>query len=173
LRRTNVILDGGKSSDQNLVIIELIVKELMNLNVFSIDCDATVKEAANKMAEQEIGSLVVTEENKPVGILTERDLQTRVVATGRRPENTKVKAIMSSPLICGEPGMEIKEAARFMIDRRIKKLPVAHQGRLIGFFTLTDLCAVQPNLDELLEEEITQKLPRRFMKRLAKKYYRT
>jgi len=149
------------------------VKDVMSTNVVSIDSEATVKEAASKMAQHEIGSLVVMEQGKPVGIVTERDLLSRVVALGRNAEVTQVKMVMSKPLICGGPDMDIAEAMRFMVARSIKKLPITQDGRLIGILTLTDLCAVQPDVYELIEKEAKGRLPKRFMKRLAKRYYKT
>ena len=151
----------------------MIVKDLMSTNVVSIDSEATVKEAAGKMAQQEIGSLVVMEQNKPVGIITERDLLSRVLALGRNAVATQVKTIMSMPLICGRPDMDVTEATRFMVAKGIKKLPITQEGRLIGILTLTDLCAAQPDIYELVEKEAKGRLPKRFMKRLAKRYYRT
>lgn len=149
------------------------VKDLMNRNVVSIDSEASVKEAASKMAQNEIGSLVVVEQNKPVGIITERDLLSRVVALGRNVEATRVKMVMSKPLICAAPDMDASDAARFMVSKNIKKLPVTQDGRLIGIMTLTDLCAVQPDIAKVVEEEAKGKLPKRFLKRIAKKYYGT
>jgi len=149
------------------------VKDLMSTNVVSIESEATVKDAASKMAQQEIGSLVVIEQNKPVGIVTERDLLSRVLALGRSAEATQVKMIMSKPLICGGPDMDVTEAARFMVARGIKKLPITKEGRVIGILTLTDLCAAQPDISELIEKEAGGKIPKRFMKRLAKRYFKT
>ena len=156
-----------------LLDVRLIVKDLMSTNVFSIDSEASVKEAASKMAQQEIGSLVVTEQGRPVGIVTERDLLSRVLALGRNAEATRIKMIMSKPLICGQPDMDVAEAARFMVGRNIKKLPITQEGRLVGIVTLTDLCAAQPDMYELIEKETKGKIPKRFMKRLAKRYYKT
>jgi signal-transduction protein with cAMP-binding, CBS, and nucleotidyltransferase domain len=84
-----------------------------------------------------------------------------------------VKAIMSQPLICGNPEMDADAAARFMVKNKIKKLPVLEGGRLIGMMTLTDLCTVQPELSKVIEEETRGKIPKRFIKRLSKKYFRT
>ena len=151
----------------------MIVKDLMSTNVVSIDSEATVKDAASKMAQQEIGSLVIIEQNKPVGIVTERDLLSRVLALGRNAEATQVKTVMSKPLICASPDMDVTEATRFMVAKGIKKLPITQEGHLIGILTLTDLCAAQPDIYELIEKETKGRLPKRFMKRLAKRYYRT
>ena len=149
------------------------LKDIMVTDVVSIESEATVKEAANKMALDEIGSLVVTEKGTPAGIVTERDLLSRVLATGKNAEATLVRRIMSKPLICGDPEMDVTEAARFMCNRGIKKLPVTKKGHLVGIVTLTDLAAVQPDLTKIIEEETKGKLPKRFIKRLSKKFYHT
>jgi len=151
----------------------LKVKDLMNTNVASIDSEASVKDAASRMAQQEIGSLVVTEQGKPTGIVTERDLLSRVLALARNAEATQVKMVMSKPLICGSPDMDVVNAARFMVNRGIKKLPVTQNGRLVGIVTLTDVCAAQPDIYDIVEKEAKGKIPKRFMKRLAKRFYRT
>jgi len=151
----------------------LKVKNLMNTNVASIDSEASVKDAASRMAQQEIGSLVVTEQGKPSGIVTERDLLSRVLALARNAEATQVKMVMSKPLICGSADMDVVDAARFMVNRGIKKLPVTQNGRLVGIVTLTDVCAAQPDIYDIVEKEAKGKIPKRFMKRLAKRFYRT
>jgi len=145
----------------------------MNTNVASIDSEASVKDAASRMAQQEIGSLVVTEQGKPSGIVTERDLLSRVLALARNAEATQVKMVMSKPLICGSSDMDVADAARFMVNRGIKKLPVTQNGRLVGIVTLTDVCAAQPDIYDIVEKEAKGKIPKRFMKRLAKRFYRT
>lgn len=149
------------------------VKDLMIVDVVSIDSETTVKDAASKMAQHEIGSLVVTEQSKPVGIVTERDLLSRVLATGKNAETTRVKMVMSKPLICGEPDMDATEAARYMVSRNIKKLPITKDGRLVGIMTFTDLCAIEPDLARITEEETRGKIPKRFIKRLAKRRFGT
>jgi CBS domain-containing protein len=141
--------------------------------VISIDLEASVKDAANMIVQNEVGSLVVTEKRKPVGIITERDLLSRILTTGKNAEATMMKAIMSKPLICANPEMNSDEAARFMVNKKIKKLPVIEGGRLIGIITLTDLCTIQPDLAKVIEEETRGKIPKRFIKRLSKKYFRT
>lgn len=151
----------------------MLVKDVMSTNVVSVDSEASVKEAAGKMAQYEIGSLVVIEQGKPVGIVTERDLLSRVLALGRSAEATQVRMVMSKPLISGGPEMDVTEATRFMVARGIKKLPITKDGRLIGILTLTDICAAQPDIYELIEKETKGRLPKRFMKRLAKRYYKT
>jgi CBS domain-containing protein len=140
----------------------------MKRDVVSIDSEASVKDAANKMTQHRIGSLIVTERRKPVGIITETDVLSRVVALSRDAESTEVKAVMSRPLICGTPDMDFVEAVRLMINRRIKKLPVTHGEQLVGILTMTDVMALHPVVNELIEEEARGRIPDRFAKRLRK-----
>jgi CBS domain-containing protein len=148
----------------------LNVSHVMKTNVVSIDSEASVKDAASKMVQHEVGSLVVTEqEARPVGIITETDLLSRVLALGKNPKITKVKAIMSKPLIYGTPDMDFVEAARLMINNEIKKLPITKGERLVGILTITDVLAVHESMRELIQEETRGMIPKRFMKRLMKR----
>jgi CBS domain-containing protein len=146
----------------------LIIGHVMKREVVSIDSEASVRDAANKMTQHGIGSLIVTERRKPVGIITETDVLSRVVALSRDAESTEVKAVMSRPLICGTPDMDFVEAVRLMINRTIKKLPVTHGEQLVGILTMTDVIAVHPVVNDLIEEEARGRVPNRFTKRLRK-----
>jgi len=97
----------------------LKVRELMIKEVISIDLEASVQDAANLMAQHEIGSLIVTEKENCRNHYRKR-LLSRVLATGKHAEATEVKAIMSKPLICGNPEMDADEAARYMVNKNIK-----------------------------------------------------
>jgi CBS domain-containing protein len=141
----------------------------MNRAVVSIDSEASVKNAAEKMTRHRIGSLVATENGKPVGIITETDMLSRVLALTRDTESTKVKAVMSKPLICGTPDMDYVEAVKLMVNRMIKKLPITHSEELIGILTITDIIRLHPVMQELIEEEAKEKIPDKFVKRLRKR----
>jgi CBS domain-containing protein len=141
----------------------------MNRAVVSIDSEASVKDAADKMTRHRIGSLVVTEKGKPAGIITETDMLSRVLALTKDAESTKVKAVMSKPLICGTPDMDFVEAVRLMVNRTIKKLPITHGEELVGILTITDVIALHPAMHELIEKETKGNIPDRFTKRLRKR----
>jgi CBS domain-containing protein len=113
------------------------VKDLMTKNVVTIDSDKTVVEASVLMSENDIGDLVVMENNIPVGIVTERDLVRRVLAE-RKPAGTKVSEVMTSPLKVIDPEAPIKEAARRMVSRKIRRLPVIKNNKLVGIITAAD-----------------------------------
>ena len=113
------------------------VKDLMTKNVVTIDAEKTVVEAAVLMSEKDIGDLVVMEGNTPVGIITERDIVRRVLAE-RKPVSTKVSKVMTTPLKVIDPDAPIKEAARRMVNRKIRRLPVIKDNKLVGILTAAD-----------------------------------
>ena len=145
------------------------VAHVMNRAVVAIDSEASVKEAASKMAQHQIGCLIVTEKGRPVGMITETDMLSRVLALAKNAESTKVKTVMSAPLICGSPDMDFIEAAKLMVNRAIKKLPITHGEQLVGILTITDVIAVHPEMREFIEEEAKGNVPKRFVKRLRKR----
>jgi CBS domain-containing protein len=113
------------------------VKDLMTKNVVTIDADKTVVEAAMLMSKNDIGDLVVVKDNAPVGIVTERDFVRRVLAE-RKSVNTKVSEVMTTPLKVIDPDAPIKEAARRMVNRKIRRLPVIKDNKLVGILTAAD-----------------------------------
>jgi CBS domain-containing protein len=115
------------------------LRVIMVGKVVTVEPSVSVKKAAELMNLHEIGCLVVVNCEKPVGILTERDMLKRVVCESREPEKTRVIDIMSKPLVSASPNMRAGDAAKLMFERNIKKLPVVENGRLVGLVTLTDL----------------------------------
>src|SRR5437870_13703763 len=98
----------------------------------TIHGDAPAKTAAGLMREKDIGSLVVVDTGKPMGIVTERDLVTKVAAEDKQPSRVLVRDIMTSPVVAVHPHEEVAEAAKLMAERKIRRLPVVKEGKLIG-----------------------------------------
>jgi CBS domain-containing protein len=109
--------------------------------VASIGRDSTVLDAAHAMNERRIGALVVTEGDSVVGIFTERDVLTRVVAPQRDPATTRVAEVMTASVACCRPDTRLEECRTVMTDRRIRHLPVVDEGRLVGIITSGDVLA--------------------------------
>jgi len=127
----------------------MLVKEVMNRNVKTVRPEDTVKDAAKIMNEHRIGALVVVSgTGEVVGILTERDILTDVVATGKSADDVKVSEIMTPNIITITPDKTLEEAADVMTENKIKKLPVVHEGRLVGIITASDLIAYEKDLIE-------------------------
>jgi signal-transduction protein with cAMP-binding, CBS, and nucleotidyltransferase domain len=116
------------------------------------------------MNKHEIGCLVVVEDDKPVGIITERDLLKRCLAKSKELRNMKVTEIMSQPLISVGPTIEIEEAAKVMCQKQIKKLPIVEDGKLCGLITLTDILRIQPQLIRMYKIFSADLAPRRMKK---------
>ncbi len=117
----------------------LTVSEIMSRDVLLVPERTPIQRAAALMTERRIGSLLVTRNDQPVGIVTERDF-TRVV--GRAMDwRAAVSDIMSSPLYSTRPDADIIEVAHIMAANHIKKMPVINQGKIVGMVTQTDIIA--------------------------------
>jgi CBS domain-containing protein len=139
-------------------------------DVVTVEEDITVKKAVAIMNKYEIGCLIVTKRSKPIGIITERDMLTRVLAESRAAEKTKVAEVMSRPLIFADPNMDLEEAAKLMFKMKVKKLPVVSDGRLVGLVTLTDLARFQPQIMKILKKMQTLDTAPKRMKKVADYY---
>jgi CBS domain-containing protein len=117
------------------------VKDIMKSAVISIDSSLTVIDAAKMMEDAGVGCVVVMENGVAVGILTERDF-VRKIAAHEKSLSTPVKEVMSSPLIVINPDETVWELAELMKQRRIHKVPVVNEGRLVGIATSTDLTRI-------------------------------
>ena len=111
--------------------------------VLQIDADASVLEAVERMVEENVGSLLVTEGGDVTGILTERDYLRRVAVEGRTDRETAVREIMSTPLIVVTPQTSIDECMALMTNKRIRHLPVIDAGELTGIISIGDLVKFQ------------------------------
>lgn len=108
-----------------------------------IDDNTSVKEAAKIMSDKNIGSLIIVKDNKIAGIVTERDVLKNISKL-----NSKVSAIMSKNVITIEKEGNIEEAAEIMAEKKIKKLPVIEDKKLVGLISATDIIAHSKNLNE-------------------------
>jgi CBS domain-containing protein len=115
------------------------VRDAMTEDPRSIGASASVVEAARLMQEQHIGSLPVTEDERLVGMITDRDITTRVVAKSATPETTSVGDVYSRDLISVEPDNDLDEALRLMARHRVRRLPVVENGRLVGMVAQADI----------------------------------
>ena len=127
----------------------LKVKDLMTPNVVSISPGESVEDAARVMTRFGISSVIVSAGAGVDGILTEKDVLQRVVASGRDPKATTVGDVMTRSVISAEPEMSLEEAGQIMLNKRIKKLPVIHPrdgGKVLGILSLTDIASLQPEI---------------------------
>ena len=123
------------------------VKEIMTREIVTTTPEITMNEAACIMGGKHIGSLIVTKYSTPVGIITERDLLTKVLAVGKNMKEEKVENVMSYPLDTICLTTKIKEAAQTMIKKK-GRLAVFECGKLVGIITASDLIRSLPEVPE-------------------------
>ena len=111
----------------------------MRRNVVVARPEMPILEAARLMGNQDVGSIVICEDDKPVGIVTERDFLRKVIAGSQDPKTTRLKDIMSAPVVCVNPSVSIREAARLILENSIRRLPVVEEGKLVGIITARDI----------------------------------
>jgi CBS domain-containing protein len=116
-----------------------VVADIMSSPVVTIDGEASVKNAAILMTGRRIGSIVIVERGQPIGIVTKRDMLDRVVSPCRDPCETKMKEIMSSPLITIPKETNILDAMRKMRENRISRLVVIDDDKLLGLVSERDV----------------------------------
>ena len=120
------------------------VKEMMSRPIITEDGDTIVTKIAGDMDELGVGSVVITTEGKPAGIITERDIALKVLLKDRRASEVKAKEIMAFPLVTIEAETSVDEACKLAARKRIKRLPVVENGMLVGIVSIRDLLTRKP-----------------------------
>ncbi|MCJ7424694.1 CBS domain-containing protein [Candidatus Bathyarchaeota archaeon] len=129
--------------------MSLKVEDVMRSSVVTIEGEYSARQAAKMMDFKGVSSLVVVSKKKISGIVTEKDLCTRVMAKGRDAEKVKVREIMSQPVMIVRPDMSLESAVQVMLTQGIKKLPVLggeFGENLVGILSLTDVVMLYPAL---------------------------
>jgi CBS domain-containing protein len=161
--------DESRNKAKAKFAIPLKAENVMATKVVIMKEGVSTKKAAELMAKEGISAIIVTSRGKAKGIVTERDILKRIVAEDKNARKTKLKEIMSSPLVTIEPTTNLEEAARLMFEKKIKNLPVTHENLLVGLINLQDICLLQPEILKLLRE--TMETPKNLQKVL--RYYIT
>jgi CBS domain-containing protein len=115
------------------------VRDAMTGDPRSIGATASVVEAARLMREQHIGSLPITDGEKLVGMITDRDITTRVVAEAADPKVISVEDVYSRDLVSVEPDNDLQEALQLMARHQVRRLPVVENDRLVGIVAQADI----------------------------------
>jgi len=110
--------------------------------LFHVPSTASVRDAARTMSDRNIGAIAVLDSGKLVGIFSERDVLTRIVAEGRNPDDTRVDSVMTKDIIVAAPADDINEALQKMHACNCRHLPVVHGGNLVGMISIRDLLRV-------------------------------
>jgi CBS domain-containing protein len=130
------------------------LSEIMTAGVVTATPETSAAAVAGLMRDRRVGSIVLVDPaGSPVAMITDRDIALRVFAEGL-PSQTPVGEHASRPLVCGEPEMELDEAAALMVQHRVRRLPVVSDDSLAGIVTLDDIAVRSGNLE--LAQKMTQ-----------------
>jgi len=116
------------------------IRDVMTSNPCTIDAEKSVAYAAKMMQDEDVGLAPIVEGDKLIGMLTDRDIATRVAAEGRNPDHVKVRDVASTQLITIDPRQDLDEALRMMAQHQVPRLPVVEEGgRLVGVVAQADI----------------------------------
>ncbi len=133
---------------------ELKVRDVMSSPVIEGSENDTAEVLAQKMEKYNIGSVVITKNGVPVGIVTKTDLVWKVVARNLKPSEVKASSIMSSPIHLVDPETSIEEALRKMTNLKVSRLAVTYKNRLVGLVSVKDILQVTPEILEIVKEHL-------------------
>jgi CBS domain-containing protein len=130
----------------------LKIKDIMTTDVKSVSPNDSISQAALLMEQLNVGSVPVVDNNKVVGIVTDRDITLRNVARGQNP-NQKVSDVMTTNVTSAPPDMDVHSAANIMASNQIRRLPVVDNGNLVGIVAIGDLA-----VEDIFENEAGEAL---------------
>ena len=131
------------------------LSEVMKRNPIMISIEANVAKAAKTMCEKEVGSVIILQRNRPIGIVTEEDINCKVVAKDLKPSTVQVNTIMSTPLITVSADKTVVDAAQMMVKHKVRRLPVVDKSdKVIGIVTVRDLLTISNEQNALLTDLI-------------------
>ena len=130
----------------------VIVRDIMSKDVKVVGPDSSVKEVVAAMNRFNIGSIVVVQSGRPVGVISERDILRRVVEPSLAPETLTARQVMPSPVFTIRETATVDEAAKLMAKKRVRKLPVMSKEELVGIVTFTDIVNRVLTMISILEE---------------------
>lgn len=129
------------------------VRDIMSKDVACLRSDDSIERAAQLMKQYNCGSIPVCTQDKLIGIVTDRDIAVRSVASGQDVTDQRVGDIMTDSVVFGSPEMEVTDAARLMSDRQIRRLPIVENNSLIGIVALGDI-SLEPRYQDNAEDAL-------------------
>lgn len=139
-----------------MTIVAQVIKNKAVQSIFTISPNATVLEAIKIMADKGVGALVVAEDEKVVGIFSERDYTRKIALMERSSNNTLVSDIMTSKVISVSLNNTVEECLNLMTDRHLRHLPVLENEKLVGFISIGDLVKAAMEDQRVLIEHLQQ-----------------
>ena len=130
----------------------LLVRDVMTKDVKVVGPDSSVHKVVAAMNKYNVGSIIVVQDDKPVGVISERDVLRRVVEPCLSPETITAKQIMTSPVITICESASVDEVVKLMAEKRVRKIPVMKKDKLVGIITYTDILSTVLSMISILGE---------------------
>lgn len=130
------------------------VKEIMSRDIACVRSDDSIERAAQLMKQYNCGSIPVCTQDKIIGIVTDRDIAVRSVASGDDVTSTRVGDVMTESVVFASPDLDVTDAAKLMSDRQIRRLPVVESNRLVGIVALGDVSR-RPTCQDSAEDALS------------------
>ena len=141
-----------KKRDTMKVETRVPLREIMRSRPTTIDHNASVTKAAATMCHDEVGSCIVLQNNLPIGIITEQDINCKVVAKDIKPSTIQVNTVMSTPLITIPVEKNVGDAAQMMVKHHVRRLPIVEGKTVVGIVTVRDLLSVASEINEIMQD---------------------
>lgn len=126
------------------------LRDVMTRDIEICRPDSSLREAAERMRQRNVGCIPVCEDNRILGILTDRDIVVRGIAEGRDPNSTKVRELMTREVVYAFEDQDIQEGARLMEQRKVRRLPILnHQSQPVGIISVDDLAVQASEMEKL------------------------
>ena len=132
----------------------LLVRDVMTKDVKVIGPDSSVHQVVAAMNKYNIGSIIVVKDDRPDGVISERDILRRVVEPCLSPETITAKQIMTSPVITISESASVDEVIKLMAEKRVRKIPVMKKDKIVGIITYTDVLSKVLSIISILGELI-------------------
>jgi len=129
------------------------IKEIMSKDVACLNPEDSIEKAAQLMKQYNVGSIPVCSNNTVTGIVTDRDIALRSVASGQESGKRKVSDIMTSNPIVGNPEMDVHDASKIMSEEQIRRLPIVENNTLVGIVSLGDI-SLEPILSDNAQDAL-------------------
>ena len=139
---------------KNIMPTGIKVKDAMKTRVVTARPNQNVFEASKIMKKEDIGSLIICEGNKPIGIVTREDIINKITAEDLKASDVLLKDIMSNELVTCPPDCDISEAAKLMSKHQYERIPIVSMGKLIGIISTREVAKVAPAVLEIMTEHL-------------------
>ncbi|MDY6965105.1 MAG: CBS domain-containing protein [Halobacteriota archaeon] len=133
---------------------EIPIREIMTRDVVTAEAETDAVDVAKKMTEKDVGCVIVVKDDKPVGIVSERDIVRKLVSKNAKASSMKAEDLMTEPIITVSEDTSLLDTTKVMASKKIRRLPVMRGDEMIGVVSETDIVSVSSEMDRIRAELI-------------------